>query len=43
VRVFLQAAVGSVAVRARSEGDIGALPVAEFVARLDREVREKRL
>jgi threonyl-tRNA synthetase len=34
---------GSVAVRARSEGDLGAIPVAEFMARLEREVREKRL
>jgi threonyl-tRNA synthetase len=34
---------GSVAVRARAEGDLGAVPVAEFVARLEREVREKRL
>jgi threonyl-tRNA synthetase len=34
---------GTVAVRARTEGDQGALPVAEFVARLEREVQEKRL
>lgn len=34
---------GSVAVRARSEGDLGAMPTAEFIARLDNEVRGKRL
>ncbi|MCS7045036.1 MAG: threonine--tRNA ligase [Gemmataceae bacterium] len=34
---------GTVAVRSRSEGDLGAVPVAEFVARLAREVRERRL
>jgi threonyl-tRNA synthetase len=34
---------GAVAVRSRSEGDLGALPVAEFTARLRREVDEKRL
>ena len=36
-------AAGAVAVRERSEGDIGVMKVAEFVARLDREVKEKRL
>jgi threonyl-tRNA synthetase len=34
---------GTVAVRSRSEGDLGAMPVAEFSARLRREVDEKRL
>src|SRR5262249_9121994 len=34
---------GTVAVRHRSEGDQGALPVAELIARLEKEVREKRL
>ncbi len=34
---------GAVAVRCRSEGDLGAAPMAEFVARLEREVRERRL
>lgn len=34
---------GTVAVRARAEGDLGAMPLGEFVNRLDREVREKRL
>jgi len=34
---------GTVAVRSRSEGDQGAVPVAELVERLHREVREKRL
>jgi threonyl-tRNA synthetase len=33
----------AVAVRARAEGDLGAIPVADFVARLEKEVREKRL
>ncbi len=32
---------GTVAVRSRSEGDLGAVPVAEFKARLQREVAEK--
>ena len=34
---------GTVAVRARSEGDQGAMAVEEFVAKLEREVREKKL
>jgi threonyl-tRNA synthetase len=34
---------GAVAVRSRGEGDLGALPLAEFAARLGREVAEKRL
>ncbi|MCI0740826.1 MAG: threonine--tRNA ligase [Gemmataceae bacterium] len=34
---------GTVAVRERTEGDQGAAPLLEFVARLEREVREKRL
>lgn len=32
---------GTVAVRSRSEGDQGAVPLAEYVARLHKEVREK--
>jgi threonyl-tRNA synthetase len=36
-------AAGTVSVRDRVEGDIGALPLAELVARLDAEVREKRM
>jgi threonyl-tRNA synthetase len=34
---------GTVAVRSRSEGDLGAMPVDEFVRFLDREVRERKL
>src|SRR5207302_5347053 len=34
---------GTVAVRDRVDGDQGALPVAEVVARLDREVQERRI
>src|SRR5262245_8871957 len=34
---------GTVAVRGRSEGDLGAVPAAEFISKLEREVREKRL
>jgi threonyl-tRNA synthetase len=34
---------GSVAVRHRSQGDLGAVPVPELIAQLDAEVREKRL
>ena len=34
---------GTVAVRSRSEGDLGAVPVAEFVARLDKEVKHKSI
>jgi threonyl-tRNA synthetase len=34
---------GTVSVRDRAEGDLGAMPVAELIARLEREVREKRL
>ena len=34
---------GTVAVRPRAEKDLGAMPVAEFCARLEREVNEKRL
>jgi threonyl-tRNA synthetase len=34
---------GTVAVRQRSKGDMGAMPLAELAARLDREVREKLL
>jgi threonyl-tRNA synthetase len=36
-------AAGAVAVRERSEGDLGAMPLAGLVARLEAEVREKRL
>jgi threonyl-tRNA synthetase len=34
---------GTVAVRARSEGDLGALPVSELVTRLHQEVKERRI
>jgi threonyl-tRNA synthetase len=34
---------GTVAVRARSEGDLGALPLAELIARLQQEVQERRI
>jgi threonyl-tRNA synthetase len=34
---------GTVAVRSRGEGDLGAVPIAEFIARLTREVAEKRI
>jgi threonyl-tRNA synthetase len=34
---------GTVSVRARAEGDLGAMPMAEFIHRLEREVREKSL
>ena len=34
---------GSVAIRHRTEGDLGALSLADFVARLEKEVAEKRL
>ena len=34
---------GTVAVRDRAEGDLGAMPVSEFIARLEREVRDKHL
>jgi threonyl-tRNA synthetase len=33
---------GTVAVRARSEGDLGTLPVAELVARLEQEMKDRR-
>ena len=33
----------TVAVRERTQGDLGAMPVTELVAKLDREIREKRL
>jgi threonyl-tRNA synthetase len=36
-------AAGTVAVRGRVDGDVGAVPVAELAARLEREVREKRI
>jgi threonyl-tRNA synthetase len=34
---------GTVAVRDRVDGDLGAVPVAEFLARLEREVKEQRM
>ena len=34
---------GTVAVRSRSEKDVGVMAVAEFVTRLQREVTERRL
>lgn len=34
---------GTVAVRDRVEGDLGAIPVADFVARMEKEVKERRL
>jgi threonyl-tRNA synthetase len=34
---------GTVSVRERSRGDLGAMPVVELLAKLDKEVREKRL
>jgi threonyl-tRNA synthetase len=36
-------AAGTVAVRGRSEGDQGAVPLADFIVRLERETRERRL
>src|SRR5205823_8187093 len=36
-------AAGAVAVRDRVEGDLGAMPLADLLARLDREVQEKRI
>jgi threonyl-tRNA synthetase len=36
-------AAGTVSVRDRVEGDVGALPLAEFVRRAEEEVREKRI
>ena len=38
-----EAAAGTVAVRDRIAGDLGALPLAELIARLTEEVREKRI
>jgi threonyl-tRNA synthetase len=38
-----EAAAGTVAVRDRIDGDVGALPLAEVIARLEAEVREKRI
>jgi threonyl-tRNA synthetase len=38
-----EAAAGTVAVRDRIAGDLGALPLAEVIARLEAEVREKRI
>ena len=38
-----ETAAGTVAVRDRVDGDLGAMPVAELVARLEREVREKTI
>jgi threonyl-tRNA synthetase len=36
-------AAGSVAVRDRVDGDLGPMPVAELIARLEREMRERRI
>jgi threonyl-tRNA synthetase len=36
-------AAGTVAVRDRVDGDLGAVPVAEFIRRIEDEVREKRI
>jgi threonyl-tRNA synthetase len=36
-------AAGTVAVRERSQGDVGVMPLAELLATLEREVRERRL
>jgi threonyl-tRNA synthetase len=36
-------AAGAVAVRDRIDGDLGAMPLAQFLARLEQEVREKRI
>jgi threonyl-tRNA synthetase len=36
-------AAGAVAVRDRVDGDLGALPLGEFAARIDAEVKEKRI
>jgi threonyl-tRNA synthetase len=38
-----EATAGTVAVRDRVDGDLGAMPVAELVARLGREVRERTI
>jgi threonyl-tRNA synthetase len=38
-----EASAGTVAVRDRVDGDLGAMPVAELVARLEREVRERTI
>ncbi len=38
-----EASAGTVAVRDRVDGDLGAMPVAELIARLEREVREKTI
>jgi threonyl-tRNA synthetase len=38
-----EASAGTVAVRDRVDGDLGAMPVAELVARLEKEVREKTI
>src|SRR5262249_5042821 len=38
-----EAAAGNVAVRDRVAGDIGAMPLAELIARLDQEVRDKTI
>ena len=34
---------GTVAVRDRVDGDLGAMPVADFVSRMDKETCERRL
>ena len=38
-----EAAVGTVAVRDRVDGDLGAMPLATLLARLETEVREKTI
>jgi threonyl-tRNA synthetase len=38
-----EAAAGTVAVRDRVDGDVGALPLAELIARLEKEIREKMI
>ncbi len=38
-----EASAGTVAVRARAEGDLGAVPIAEFAARLSAEVKTRKL
>src|SRR5947209_12507421 len=38
-----EAAAGTVAVRDRVDGDLGALPLADVIARLEKEVREKTI
>ena len=37
-----EAETGKVAVRARGAGDLGAMPLADFTARVEKEIQEKR-